>query len=224
MNYTEPIKVIMADDHPLYRNGFKSVILSQYAKEVTFITEVADGAKLVDAVAKYQPDLVFTDVQMPEMDGVEACIKIKQHFPDTGVIALSMFSDPVHIMGMIRAGANGYLSKVSDHDEIIEAIRTVNSQKNYYCSNISEKVFGLLVNSNQQRRKKLIEFGVQETSVIKMICCQLTTKEIAVKMKLAEKTIEHYRQNIQEKIGARNVVGIALYAVINGIIKLCEIS
>ena len=161
---------------------------------------------------------------MPSMDGIQASRIIKKQFPQTAIIAFSMFDDPSNIMGMLQAGADGYLVKSSGKEEVINAIRTVSTGQSYYCSSISEKMYGTLMNSKElQQKNKQIEFSAQEKKVMRLICRQLSSKEIAASMNLAVRTVENYRHHIQEKIGARNVVGIALFAVVNEIVKFSEL-
>ena len=225
MYTAEPINIVIADDHSFFRYGFTSIIKSLYPHDICFLADVSNGLELLQAVATHQPDIVITDIQMPEMNGTDACRTITEKYPSVSVIALSMFTDINTIIGMVQAGAKGYLSKSSDHKEIFEAIKTVSRQQSYYCSAVAGKIFGELSNSSHRKNKeKKPAFGQQEKRVMQLICRQLSTKEIASQMSLAPKTIEHYRQNIQEKIGARNVVGIALYALVNEIVRYSEIA
>ena len=215
------IKVVIADDHELFRNGFKQIFQKEYFGELEFVGEASNGAELIDIIERHNPSIAITDIQMPVMNGIQACQIIKKKFPQTSVIAFSMFTDINTVMEMIRAGADGYMAKSTGKDEIIEAIRTVNQHNRYYCSTISSKIYGTPANSNQQqRRQKPINFGSQERKVIELVCQQLAIKEIAAEMQLAPRTVEHYREKILEKIGARNSVGIALYAVVNELINL----
>ena len=221
MNPNQTIKVVIADDHELFRNGFKQIFQKEYISELEFVGEASTGIELIDIIERNKPSVAITDIQMPGMSGIEACQLIKKKFPQTSVIAFSMFTDINTVMEMIRAGADGYLVKSTGKDEIIEAIRTVNQHNHYYCSTISSKIYGTPTNSNeQQRRQKPIHFGSQERKVIELVCQQLAIKEIAAEMQLAPRTVEHYREKILEKIGARNSVGIALYAVVNELINL----
>jgi two-component system response regulator NreC len=220
MNLNQRIKVVIADDHLFFRTGFKQIIQSLYAKELEFVGEASNGQELIEVVECLQPAIVITDIQMARMNGIQACSTIKKRFPFINVIALSMFTDPATIQDMLWAGAHGYVAKAGEHEEVMEAIRTVNQNQPYYCSTIATKMYGVPVNSNEKRRQqKPISLGEQEKRVIHLLCQQLSTKEIAAAMRLAPKTIEHYREKIQEKTGARNAVGIALYAVVHELIN-----
>jgi DNA-binding NarL/FixJ family response regulator len=225
MHANYPVSVVIADDHEFFRTGFKKIIQDQYPNELNFVAEAANGQALIEATKFYQPQVVITDIQMPVMNGIQSCAFISQTYPSTKVIAFSMFDDCDSIMRMIQAGAQGYLVKTSPHEEVIEAIRTVSQAQPYYCSTISEKIYGVVnsSNTNRSRKNKQPHFGAQELRIMKLICRQFSIKEIAMEMKLATRTVENYRQNILEKIGARNVVGIALYALINDLVTISEI-
>jgi DNA-binding NarL/FixJ family response regulator len=225
MNPTLPIKIVIADDHELFRIGFMHYLQTYCSDEIEIAGQARNGQELIGLVSLQRPDVVITDIQMPVVNGIEACKAIKQDYPSTSVIAFSMFSDTNSIMSMLQSGANGYLAKSSDKEEMVEAIKTVSCRTSYYCSTISDKIYGTLLNSNKKRfSDKSIFFGPQEVNVMRHICRQLTTKEIADEMHLSVKTIDHYRQNIQKKIGARNVVGIALYSIVFEIVKFAEIQ
>ena len=103
------IKLVIADDHAIFREGFKLLLRNQ--DNITVVGEAADGRELVEVVKRELPDLVITDIKMPEMDGIEACQIIRNEHPDTRVIALSMFNDDNLIVDMLEAGATGYLLK-----------------------------------------------------------------------------------------------------------------
>jgi len=208
----------------MVRTGFRTILQQQYPDEIEFIGEAPNGKILVETVARCRPDVVITDIQMPLMNGIEACRIIKQQHPETPIIAFSGFSNTDYIIKMLQAGASGYVVKTCEKEELVEAIQTVSRHSTYYCSSISEKMYGQLVNSNHKKRlRHTVGFGAQENRVMQLICQQHSTKEIAAQMSLAVKTVEHYRQNIQEKIGARNVVGIALYAVVHDIVNMNEL-
>ncbi len=224
MNCNKRLKIAIADDHEFFRVGFRKIIQDTFHTEVDFVGEASNGSELIDCVSKCRPHVVITDIRMPTMSGIQATRIINKEYPGTGIIAFSMFDDLSTIVEMIQAGANGYLVKSAGKEEVLEAIMTTSRKEFYYCSSISDKVFGASINSKEKSKSfNKIVFSIQEQKVIQLICRQLSTKEIAVKMQLATRTVEHYRQNIQEKIGARNVVGIVLHAVVNDMVRPCEL-
>ncbi|HEX6332621.1 MAG TPA: response regulator transcription factor [Flavisolibacter sp.] len=214
------ITVVIADDHEIFRDGFKAMIRKHPAVEI--IGEAANGDELIRQVAELQPDIVITDIHMPKMDGLEATREIARRFPFVGIIALSMSDQESSIVEMLEAGAKGYLLKNAPKEEIIEAIMAVQNNHTYYCTGTSASLARLIARSgfNPGKRTKKPEFSEKEIQVMRYICEELTTKEIAANMHLSVRTIEGYRDRIQEKINAKNSAGIVVYAIRNKIYDL----
>ena len=218
MMKTKQIKIILADDHEIFRDGFKSMLRKQPSIEM--IGEAANGDELVKLTRQLLPDVVVTDIKMPKMDGLEAAKIIAREFPRIGIIALSMIDEESQIIDTMEAGAKGYLLKNAHKNEIVNAINAVYDGEVYYCNETSSKLSRLIA-ANEKipfiRKKEKIEFSDKEIDVILLICEQLTNKEIAQRLNLSIRTIEGYRDRIQEKIGARNAAGIVVYAIKNNI-------
>lgn len=213
-----PIKVVIADDHEIFLSGLK--LLISELPELQFSGEATNGKDLIDIVKLRQPDVVITDVKMPIMDGIEATKEIKNLLPDIGVIALTMFNEDELVIEMLEAGARGYLLKNTNKNELLTAVKAVKDKSYYHCSATSEKLIQLIAESkfNPYKNKLKPKFSPRELEVMKLICKEYTNKEMAAAMNLSIRTIESYKENIQEKIGAKNAIGIAVYAVKN---KLC---
>ena len=219
----KPISVVIADDHEIFRHGLKLIFVNHYSDSVQIIAEAGDGVELIALVEELKPDVVLTDIKMPVMNGIEACKKITAKHPRTKTIALSLFDETDSVVEMLHAGASGYLIKSTSGQELITAIRTVVNGDCYYCSSVSDKLYGSQRTAPRKSRTVTQSFTKQEVNVMKLLCQQLTTKEIADSLGLATRTIEDYRNRIQEKTGARNMVGVALYAMYNRIIQWGEI-
>jgi len=220
MHNQNKIRLAIGDDHEIFRQGFKALIARQTGLEI--VGEAGNGKDLLGLVVRLQPSLVFVDIKMPIMDGIDATREIKNSFPATKVIALSMFNDDSLIADMLHAGASGYLLKDATHEELISAINAVMSGGSYFCRDTSERISSL-VELNYfypEKGNSLLRFSEREVSVIRLICEQFTTKEIASKLGLSHRTIDSYRDTIQQKTNSKNMVGIALYAVKKGIYKL----
>jgi len=217
MNTSPDIKIIIADDHEIFRDGLK-LMLSKYP-EIIILGEACNGKELIQLTQELQPDVVVTDIKMPVMDGIEAVKKLQEQFPHIGVIALSMFDEDDLIIDMLEAGAKGYLLKNSDKHEIIEAIKTVYQQNPYYCKSTSNKLVKMIARStfNPYARKDKVEFSDREKQIIALICEENTNKEIGEKLFLSSRTVEGYRMKIQEKMGVKNSVGIVVYAMKHGL-------
>jgi DNA-binding NarL/FixJ family response regulator len=214
------IKIIIADDHEIFRDGFKLMLSKQ--KDIQLIGEAANGRELVELVNEHIPDLVITDIKMPIMDGIEAAKKIAAQFPDMGIIGLSMFDEDDLIIDMLEAGAKGYLLKNANKEQIIEAIKTVYNGDPYYCKTTSNKLTQMIAKSkfNPYRKKEAIEFSDREQEIITLVCKELTNKEIADKLFLSSRTVEGHRLKIMEKMNVKNPVGLVVYALKHGLVKM----
>jgi DNA-binding NarL/FixJ family response regulator len=220
-----PIRIAIADDHELFREGLKYMLLKKATGVIDVVGEAENGKELIEVVRKTQPDVVLTDIKMPVIDGFEACKQILRYNSNMPVIAVSMLDDSTLIYDMLEAGAKGYLQKNAPREEVIEAIKTVNDGDIYYCKSTSKTLLKLIGvgKYNKFQKRNGVSFCNKEILIIKLICKELTTKEIADQLKLSAKTIEDYSHRIKEKVGAKNLVGIALYAVKNGFVRLTEI-
>ena len=220
MKPTFAIKIILADDHELFRDGFK-VMLKKHP-EVELVGEASNGEELVALAGELKPDVVITDIKMPKVDGVEAAKRLTADHPSIGIIALSMFDEEAQIVDMLEAGAKGYLLKNAHKQEILDAIKAVNLNQTYYCATTSGKLAKMIARSSfdPHRKQKAVEFSEKELSVMRMVCEEKTNKEIADKLGLSVRTVEGYRDKIQEKISAKNSAGIVVYAIKNNIFKI----
>ena len=208
-----PIKIVIADDHAIFRDGFKLLLKNQ--QEVELVGEAEDGKELLEIASHQHPDVAIIDIKMPGMDGIETCKAIKKKYPDLKVIALSMFNDDNLIVDMLEAGAKGYLLKNTNKNELMQATKAVHEGSTYYCSATSTKLAKMIAESkfNPYRNHPVKRFTSRETDVIKLICEQYTNKEIATKLGLSIRTVESHREKIQEKTGAKNSVGVVIYAI-----------
>ncbi len=213
------IRIVMADDHEIFRDGFKLMISRQ--DDIELLGDAADGKELVELVRTFQPDVVITDVKMPKMDGIEATKILLQDYPGIGVIGLSMFDEEDLIIDMLEAGARGYLLKNADKHEVAEAIRTVYQDEPYYCKHTSARLAQMIAKSkfNPYKKSKKVEFSDRELEIIRLICQELTNKEIADRLFLSIRTVEGYRLKIQEKMNVKNSIGLVIYAIRNNVYK-----
>jgi two-component system response regulator NreC len=215
-----PIKVIIADDHELYLDGLR-MMLSK-VPEVVVIGEAKNGIQLVNNVQEQEPDVVLTDIIMPLMDGITAVKKIHEINPAIGTVALSMFNEENYIRDMLEAGAMGYLIKNANKEEIIEAIRTVAKGHPYYCKNTSFKLKKLIATSqfNPYKNRRPLFLTKKEVEIIQLLCQEKTNKEIGKQLFISARTVEGYRQKIQDKMNVKSTTGLVIYAIKTGIYKL----
>ena len=208
-----PVKVVIADDHEIFRDGLKLVLQKQ--KDIFVAGEAADGRELIELVKHQLPDVVVTDVKMPNLDGVAAAKYLAEHYPSIGVIALTMFDEEDLIVDMLEAGAKGYLLKNADKSEILEAVHTVANNQPHYCRLTSQKLASMVAKSkfNLHLKKEKTAFNEREKEIICYICDGLTNKEIGEKIFLSVRTVEGLRLKIIEKMNVKNTAGIIVYAI-----------
>ncbi|MBA2328782.1 MAG: response regulator transcription factor [Flavisolibacter sp.] len=214
------IKVLLADDHELFRDGFKMLIKKQ--QDIEIIGEAENGRELVNFAKELKPDVIVTDIKMPVLDGIEATKTLTKQFPGIGIIALSMFDDEFLIVDMLEAGAKGYLLKNAQKEEIFEAIRSVYNNETYYCNKTSTRLAQMIAKSgfNPYHKKQRVDFSERELEIMRLICQEYSNKEIGEKLFISTRTVEGHRNKIQDKIKAKNMAGIIIYAVKHGIYKL----
>jgi len=221
MKIGNPIRIVLADDHEIFRDGFKAMLKKQPSVEL--IGEASDGEELIEITRRLKPDVVVTDIKMPKMDGLQAARILSAEFPNIGIIALSMIDEETLIIDMLEAGAKGYLLKNAHKTEIIEAIKAVNNDHVYYCDGTSARLTKMIAKSDKipfNRKAPKPELSQKEIDVIQLVCEEMTNKEIADRLNLSIRTIEGYRDRILEKIGARNSAGIVVYAIRNKIYNI----
>eukprot|EP01133_Synstelium_polycarpum_P011129 gene11129-12965_t len=200
-------------------NTSSAMMLSRQAN-FRLCGQVSNGQQLLELIAIKKPDVVLTDIKMPILDGIETTKVILQKFPEIKVIALSMFDEEKLIIEMLEAGASGYLLKNAHKNEIIDAVVNVYEGKNYYCAHTSAMLAAMIVRSRfkASQQKEAITFTGRENEIIKLICQQYTAQQIADKIFLSKRTVEGHRVKIMEKINAKNMAGLVIFALKNGII------
>ena len=214
------IRVVIADDHEIFREGLD--VLFKKQNDIELVGEAVNGKQLIEITERLLPDIVLTDIKMPVMDGIQATKIITEKFPQVGVIALSMFEDENLIVDMLEAGARGYLIKNAHKHEVIASIKAVHNQESYFCNYTSMKLAKLIGRSrfNLLKDPMRLEFSEKEKEVIQLICEEFSNKEISSKLHLSIRTIEGYREKILEKMKVKNSAGIVVYAIKHGIYKL----
>ena len=215
-----PIKIVVADDHKMFLEGLHLLLANQ--SSVTIVGDAENGEQLLELVEKHKPDMVVTDIEMPGMGGVDVTKEIKRLYPDTGIIALTMYNDEYLIIDMLEAGARGYLVKSSSTEELVDAIKAVHAGGNYFCNTTSVKLLKLIASSKIpfDNKSQKEEFTEHELEIMQLICQEYSSKQIGPMLKLSARTVENYRNKILEKTGAKNMVGVVIYAIRNRLFKL----
>lgn len=216
---TKPVRVVIADDHPIFIDGFYSAMRKH--PQVSVAGQAANGEELVQLVEELVPDVVFTDIQMPVKNGIAATREIMQRFPYVSVIAITNYIEDSFITDMMEAGAMGYLLKNETVHEILRAIEKVMSGQIYYSHEVSNRLVALMKRTAYNPMKPFDKprFTELELAVMKEICDELSSKEIAQKLGIEVRSVESAKARIMEKTGCRNSAGIVKYAIRNYIVR-----
>ena len=212
-----PIKVAIADDHALFRAGVKTALSSK--KDIELIAEADNGMQLIHLLRHIEPDVILLDIQIPIMDGIQTLPEIRKLRPDAKVIILSMHNDHSMISKLMEIGANSYLTKNSDSETIYQAIRTCYDQE-FFFNELTNKALltGLRTKRTDGIHHQEADLSEKETRVLKLMCEEKTTKEIADIVEISPRTVEAIRDKLKTKTGAKSMAGLVMYAVKNGII------
>ncbi|WP_304063165.1 response regulator, partial [Pedobacter glucosidilyticus] len=199
------IKVYIVDDHQLVLDGICALCNGiDYIQVVGFSNKPTE---VIEQLAQHRPDILITDVNMPEISGAELTRKVKKCFPETKIICLSMFGDQQVISEMIDAGISGYILKNTGKEEFLEAIEKVSQGRTYF----SEEIMKELIKSSATapRENRLTN---REIELIRYIEKEYSNKQIAEKLFISERTVETHRKNIFRKTGSQSIVGLLKYA------------
>jgi DNA-binding NarL/FixJ family response regulator len=218
----EKIKVLIADDHGVVREGLMAML--QAIDVVDVVGEAKNGQDAVEQTRKLLPDVILMDLRMPCMDGVEATRLIKREFPHIGIIALTMNEEQQHVFDLVRAGATGYLLKDSDSSQIVDAIRAIARGDSLIHPSVAGKIlaeFSLLAEDKAQTRS-LVDHDLteREITVLRLVASGQTNKEVANSLELSEKTIKNHMGNIFHKLHVYDRTQAAVLAIRRGIIPL----
>jgi len=218
MNSTDVIKVAIADDHKIFRDGIKMALSGK--RYLRIIWEAEDGKDLMHKMRLKLPDVLLMDIRMPEMDGVNAISQLRKEFEQVKVIVLTMYDDQEMITRMMEMGANAYLTKTTDPEEIYNAILTCMNDDFYFNDLVNRAV---LLKLQQKRPQKShfnvpVVFSEKELRIIRLISEDKTTEEISKEVYLSPRTVETIRQNMKTKVGARTIAGLVMYAIKNKLI------
>jgi DNA-binding NarL/FixJ family response regulator len=212
----ETFSIFLVDDHKLFREGL-SLLLGNlpYISEVY---EASNGGEFLKMLPQTQPGLVFMDISMPGIDGIETTTKALETCPDLKIIALSMYAEEDYYSRMINAGARGFILKNSGIQDVERCIRDVMSGHNYFSAEILD---GILKNiSRKSRPTKAGELSERELEVLYRICQGLSNQEIAELLHISKRTVDKHRENLLMKTNSKNTAGLVMFAIRNGIVEV----
>jgi DNA-binding NarL/FixJ family response regulator len=196
---TSPVRVVLADDHPMFRYGLISAIATN--PEIEIVGEAADGRELLTLVNDTDPDVVITDLTMPDMDGATATRAILAHHPEIKILVLTMHDENQALIGALRAGARGYLLKGADRTEITRAILAVAAGESVYGTGIAHRISDFFIGADQDRAATVFpELTDRERQVLKLVAAGCGNHDIARRLVLSEKTVRNHVSAILFKL------------------------
>lgn len=218
---TDPIRIILADDHTLVRAGLLSLL--QKSRDVVVVAEASNGREALRLIEEHQPDIVLVDISMPELNGLDVAAHVKRDWPYVRVVMLSMHANEEYVLQALRSGAVGYLLKDSSMEELGLAIKAVMRGETYLSPAISRHVVddylrrvGEMVKDEDQ--SPFVQLTARQREVLQLIAEGNSTKEIAAKLNISIKTVETHRAHLMERLNIHDVAGLVRYAIRIGLI------
>jgi DNA-binding NarL/FixJ family response regulator len=213
------VSILLVDDHRMMREGLR--LLLDQESEFRVVGEAADGRMAVELARQLQPDVVIMDIGMPDLNGIEATRKMRDASGSSRIIALSTYSDKRYVLGMLGAGASGYVLKSAAAEELVRAIQQVMCGEKYLSPDLTGTVVGEYLErmvSPKATQGQLL--GPREREVLQMLAEGKTSKEIAAQLFIAVKTVDMHRQNIMNKLDLHSVAELTKYAIREGMTRL----
>lgn len=217
MNANTRIRVILADDHTLFRNGLKLLLSNNV--DVQVVGEASDGNELLSLLTKLPCDVVLMDIEMPGINGFDATRIIAEQYPEVKVISLSMYGEEDYYYRMIEAGARGFLLKSSEINEVSEAIRRVMRGGTYFSSDILYNVLKNIHTVVSKTDTQALHLSQREKEVLELICRGKSNQEIADQLFISKRTVEKHRANLLAKTNTKNTAQLVMFAVENKLIE-----
>ncbi|BEQ13631.1 response regulator transcription factor [Desulfoferula mesophila] len=211
-------RVVICDDHSIVREGIKQVLASNPGLEV--VGEAAGGLEGLALIAKVKPDVVVTDITMPEMNGIDLTKELAKEFPEIRVVILSVHSRKTFILEALKAGARGYVLKDSAGEKLLDAVEAVLAGESY----LDSPVAGHIVDEFVKMPSPVEPAGGGETltdrerQILSLVVEGFSNKQIAEKLFLSPKTVDNHRAKIMSKLGRRDVIGLVKYALATGLV------
>ncbi|MCX6230664.1 MAG: response regulator transcription factor [Bacteroidetes bacterium] len=213
----EKIKIIIVDDHEIFRSGLK--LLFSRIKDTKVIAEASNGREFLDLLELYTPDIVFMDIEMPFMNGIEATkIAVEMH-PGIKIIALTMFNDEEYLESMLDSGVKGFLLKNINKETLDKAIHAIMNGKTYYSEEIFEYFTRRIVPEEKNKNDEL-KLTNREIEILKLSMEGLNNKEIGDKLFISERTVVGHKSNLLSKTGCKSTIHLLAYAIKNKLVEI----
>ncbi|HPC61101.1 MAG TPA: response regulator transcription factor [Verrucomicrobiota bacterium] len=215
---THPIRILLADDHPIVRAGVRAELEKIPGAEV--VAEAADGRQALELVAAHKPDLLFIDISMPNLNGLETAIRVTRDFPGTKVIILSRHKNEEYVWQALKAGAAGYLVKSAVIGEIAEAARRVHAGEIYLSRDISDRFLKKFpLHQIAHKKSPLDQLTERQREILQLIAEGQTTIGIGLMLNISPKTVEYHRAQLMDRLKIHDIPGLVRFALRTGLIS-----
>lgn len=216
---TPKIRIVLADDHKIFRDGLRPLLERQPDMEV--VGESEDGLQTLEICADKKPDLLILDIAMPKLNGIEVSKKLYASAPSIKIVILSMHSDRRFVLESLKSGVMGYLLKESSFRELVEAVHCVMKEHIYLSSQLSSSLIKEFLQLSQHSEPSAFSvLSDREREVLQLLAEGHNSKEIAYRLNISAKTIETHRKNIMEKLNIFNIAELTKYAIREGLTTL----
>lgn len=217
------IKLLLVDDHTILRSGLKAILSMETGFKI--VAEAANGLEALKAVEKYKPDVIVLDLAIPDINGIEVTYQVRQRFPKTQVVILSMYSKEAYVVEAFRNGAIGYVLKGSDPHELIQAIRDASCGKRYLGSPLNEEdLQKYLEETKGEALDRLETLTIRERQIFQLTAEGLSSTEIGKQLFISARTVEVHRAKLMRKLGKNNQAELIRYAAQRGLIPTNELE
>jgi two-component system NarL family response regulator len=213
------IRILLVDDHQIMRDGLRAILASEETFEI--VGEAENGREAASMARTLVPDVIIMDIGMPDLNGVEATRQIKADNPLAKVIALSMYADRGYVLGILEAGASGYVLKTGAYDELHRAVQAVAQGKNYLSPDVTQMVVDAQVRAPSERGASAqTSLGPREREIVQLLAEGRTSPQIARRLHISTRTVESHRRNIMTKLDLHSVAELTKYAIREGLTSL----
>jgi len=219
MSHLKKIKIAVVDDHLIMRQGLINLLAKNQGFDM--VGDYANGLELMNDIENTQPDVILLDIDMPVMNGKETIIHLKKKYNHIVVLMLSSYYTNIYVQEFFDMGARGFLSKGTDIKILTEAIIEVYNKGVFFSDNVPKHSISTLVNSKKLKpMAETIQLNPSEIEILRLLCLEYSSKEIASKLNYSARTVETYRQKLMEKTQSKNVIGLIIYAFSKQILNI----
>ncbi len=219
MNEKKVVKVILADDHPMFLDGLTELLKKE--KEIEIVGLAVNGNEVMDILENKPADLIITDVNMPELDGVELTRKLKKSYPEIKILALTMHGSENTISTLLKLGVDGYILKEADIEELLSAIHTIINDEQYFSPEVQKAVMeGMMPDTGKKHQQDFIpKLSEREIEVLHLISQEFTQEEIAEKLFISSHTVVYHKRKLMIHFDVKSVAGLIRKAAEKGLLK-----